>query len=247
MPFGVGGSGGYGSSSERSSQNWSANYWTPEQKKAAGDLWSNYFSTRIGTGLPGYGGQLPGTSGPSDIQKTLFGDAEAGTGAFASWARLAGPEEWHKRVSERAATEQGLLQPAREKEDALLKSRMAGLGLSSSSDVVKAEMDLSNQRELQDQQFRQGMYDYYENLGLQVTPQVIETMSQLGESQRQITEQGLQSKFQEWLRTQPEYSPVIEQLLGYLGLRGEESGQSSSRGSSTSWGIGADVSWVPGT
>jgi hypothetical protein len=232
--FGLGG--GYGQGSEESEGSYSKDLWTPQQKKTAKGFYQNYLRDRIGQGMPGYEGEL--TAGPSDIQNTLFSDVKSGTGAFGAWANLAkGPEEWNRRVAERSATEQGLLAPERAKEDALLKSKMASMGLSSSSDVLKAGMDLSNKRELQDTQFRQQLYDQYEQLGLQVTPQVISAISDIGNTQREIEQQGLTAKYQEWLRQQPEYSPVIAQLLQFLGLRGAESGTSEASGSSTSWGV----------
>lgn len=212
-------------------------YWTEEQQKLARGFFGDYLQPRVGKGLPAYEGQLPGTAGPSDVQKGLFADAEKGTGLFSSWARLAGPDEWNKRVAERAATRSSYLKPAREKEDAALKQRAASLGLTSSSDVLKSEMDLGHSRELEDDAFRQGMYDAYEKLGLEVTPQAIESMGKIGEMQRQITEAGLGAHFTEWLRTQPEYSPVIDQILAALGLKGEEQGSSKTSGDAEQWGV----------
>ena len=41
---------------------------------------------------------------------------------------------------------------------------------------------------------------------------------QMGEQQRQIERERVTAQLQEFLRTQPEYSPIVEQVLNYLGL-----------------------------
>jgi hypothetical protein len=53
--------------------------------------------------------------------------------------------------------------------------------------------------------------------------------------QKDIEDQGLQAEYDEWIRTQPEYSPVIEQMMAYLGLQGVA--KTKGKGSTSSWSV----------
>jgi hypothetical protein len=187
----------------------------------------------IGKGATPYAGQLPGTYGLSGIQKQLVGGAETGTGPFAAYANIANPEEWKKRTAERAETRESWLAPRRQKEDALLKEKMANMGLTYSSDVVKAGMDVAQTREAEDATFRQGIYDQYEKMGIEAAPELIQLTAQVGEMDRSIQEAGLGAEFQEWLRTQPEYSPYIDMMFRILGLQPKMDADTST----TAWGV----------
>ena len=103
------------------------------------------------------------------------------------------------------------------------------MGLAYSSDVLKERGDLAQRRSAEEEQFTQGLYDMYEQWNLELTPQAMQTMAQVGETQRMITEQGHQAKFDEWIRTQPEYSPIIDQILAVLGMQPVEKGEQKSK------------------
>jgi len=194
------------------------NKWTPEQQKLGQSFINDYLMGRVGQGMEGYGGILPGTGGPSDVQKRTFAAAEG-------WSPFGGADTMDERVSERLATRRNLMRPSWEKETALLKEKGASMGLSHSSDILKAQSDLGHTRVAEEEQFTQRLYDMYEQWNLELTPQALQTMTQVGETQRQITEQGHQARFDEWIRTQPEYSPVIDQILAMLGMQPVEVGE----------------------
>lgn len=47
----------------------------------------------------------------------------------------------------------------------------------------------------------------------------IQAAMQYGSLPRELAQAALDASFQEWLRTQPEYSPIIQQALSYLGMQ----------------------------
>jgi hypothetical protein len=155
--------------------------WTPEQKKLGRSFITDYLTPRLGQGLERYGGILPGTSGPSAAQQKVFAAAEG-------WTPFGGAADMDERVSERLGTRRKLMQPTWEKEDALLKEQAAKMGLSYSSDVLKRRSDVAHTRAAEEEAFTQGLYDMYEQWNLELTPQAMQTMVQVGEAQRMITE-----------------------------------------------------------
>jgi hypothetical protein len=195
--------------------------WYDWQEKLGKDIYK-WLRPKVGKEATPYTGRLPGTYGLSGIQRGLVSDAEQGKGAFAAYSNIANPEEWKKRTAERAETRESWLTPRREKEDALLKEQMVSMGLSHSSDMVKAQMDQRQTRETEDTMFRQGMYDRYEQMGIEAAPELIEMSAAVGEMDRSIKEAGLAAKYQEWLRTQPEYSPFIEHMMRLLEMEPSE-------------------------
>lgn len=195
--------------------------WTDWQKKLGRLFGEEYLMPRLGKGMERYEGILPGTSGPSGVQQQVF-DVAAG------WTPFGGAESMDERVAERLGTRRKLMQPTWEKEDALLKEQAYKMGLASSSDVLKERAQLQHTRAAEEEAFSQGLYDLYEQWNLELTPQAMQTMAQVGEMQRMITEQGHQAEFNEWLRTQPEYSPVIDQILAVLGMQPVQRGTQES-------------------
>lgn len=191
--------------------------WTKGQKKVSRRFINEYLMGRVGQGMERYGGILPGTSGPSDVEKGVYDAAEG-------WTPFGGAADMDERVSERLDTRRKLMKPTWEKEDALLKEQAFKMGLGSSSDILKERSDVQHIRGAEEEAFSQGLYDMYEQWNLELTPQAMATMAKVGESQRAITEAGHQAEFNEWIRTQPEYSPVIDQILALLGMQPVEKG-----------------------
>lgn len=210
---------------------------TPEQKKLMQDFIA-WLSPNVGKAATPYTGNLPGTSGPSAIQSNLFDQAQQGTGPFAAYSNLWNPEAWNQRVAEQTQARQALLEPEREKAAALYKEGAAKMGLASDSSTLKGQVDLRKQWIAEDDLYAQQLYDKYEQLGLQVTPEAINTLTSLGAAQREITEAGLSAQFQEWLRTQPEYSPYIDTILSILGMQPVKVGTSKTSEDSFAWSTG---------
>jgi len=99
--------------------------WTPEQQKLARTFMTDYLQPRVGHGIEGYGGILPGTSGPGAAQQKVFAAAEG-------WTPFGGADTMDERVSERLGTRRKLMQPTWEKEDALLKEQAFKMGANNS-------------------------------------------------------------------------------------------------------------------
>jgi hypothetical protein len=125
-------------------------------------------------------------------------------------------------------------------EEFLVRSQMATMGLEDGSDVLAKQTELGQSRELEDQQFANETYDNYERIGLEATPQMINATMHIAETLRQIKEQRLAGRYNEWLQTQPEYSPWPDAITKALGLEGVTTGTQSSkeRGSGSSCSIG---------
>lgn len=232
-----------GKEKSRTKTSTQTNYWTPEQQKLGKSLFADYLQPRVGTGLQTYWGQLPGTAGATAPEKSLFSQAGTGTGLFSLGTALGDPNNWQNLVNQRVGSYDILNKPVYEAQDTALKEGMAKMGLSYSSDLLKKETDVAEQRAAQRQAFAQNMYDAYQKLGLEANQQTIDNMLKVGELQRQIEEAGLTAKFQEWLRTRPEYSPVIDQLLAALGIKAYSSEQGTQKysGDTFNWGSSGNI------
>ncbi|MBW1996370.1 MAG: hypothetical protein JRJ29_00255 [Deltaproteobacteria bacterium] len=219
-------------------------YWTPEQRELASSFIGDYLTPRLGQGLPAYTGQLPGTA-QSAVFNKLAQDAMQGTGAFAAWNRVLSPQDWEQGVQERLAARERYMQPIWQKEDAALKESMRNMGLQHSTDMLKKMADIHEQRAALTDMFAQNLYDQYEQMGLQVAPQVVDALSRIGAAQYQMENAGLEAQFREWLRTQPEYSPVLEQILDMLKLtpvqKGKIKTKGKAKGSASGWDIGGGM------
>jgi len=199
--------------------------WTPEQQKLAKQFIDEYLTPRLGKGLEEYQGRLPGTGGPSTLQAKAFAaleDVDMGT-----------PEDWTNRVNTYLESRRKYLAPTYEKQDALLKEKMASMGLQHSTDVLKAQSDVLGTRAAEESMIGAEKYDQYEQMGLTVYPQML---ASIGTMQKEIEDAGDVARFQEWLRTQPEYSPVIDQIMSILGMQPVEKGDIQTRGFTQEWG-----------
>jgi hypothetical protein len=104
--------------------------WTPEQQKLAKQFISDYLMPRLGEGLPEYEGTLPGTTGPSPLQAKAFSALEE--------IDMGTPEDWTERVNKFLESRREYLEPTHEKQDALLKEKMASMGLQNIGRVLQA-------------------------------------------------------------------------------------------------------------
>lgn len=105
-----------------------------------------------------------------------------------------------------------------------MRSRMQAMGLQSSCDVLAKQAETSRSRELEDQDFANKMYDRYEQMGVDATPAMINASMAISKRMDEIKQRGLEAKYKEWLRTQPEYSPWLDAMMKMLGLQGVQSG-----------------------
>lgn len=146
-------------------------------------------------------------------QATVQGD---GTDPFAHYSYFANPQE---RTQAQMEAYQQMMAPSREKEDSMLKQKMANMGLTHSSDMLKAVSDLQATRGAQDTLMGLEMLDKYEALGFEANEAALNRLTDIGTTQYEIINKGLQAEFDEWLRTQPEYNPMIDKMMSYLGLQ----------------------------
>lgn len=109
----------------------------------------------------------------------------------------------------------------REKEDALLRSRMKSMGLQHSTDMLKHQSDINRRREAEKMVFADSIRQRYEDMGFMAGESEMASIERLGGMQSEIENQGLAAEFNEWLRTQPENNPMLQVMLQYLGLQGK--------------------------
>lgn len=248
-----GGSGSYSQASTKGKSK--TDMWTSEQKKVAKQLGGWLGGYDLKEGIPGYEGQLAGTSRPETLS-ALFSGAQAyatgadqgnewtgppaeGSGLFQHYRQWSNPEEQEARVSERLDARRRLLAPQQEQEDAALRSKMASMGLGSSSDVLKKQMDIEETRRAEEDLYAMDMLDKYEALGFQASEAALGTLQQIGGMQKQIEDMGAQAEYDEWLRTQPEYNPIVEQMMAYLGLQGVST--TKSKESTSAWSVSGSM------
>lgn len=157
---------------------------------------------------PNTGQRMEWQPGQKDLQQE--GDL------FSHYSYFANPED---RTRARMEAYQKMIGPERQKEDSMLKQKMANMGLSHSTDMLKAVSDLHETRGAQDTLMGLEMLDKYEQLGFEANEAALNRLTDIGTTQYEIVNKGLQSEFDEWLRTQPEYNPMIDKMLAYLGLQ----------------------------
>jgi hypothetical protein len=205
--------------------------WTPEQAGLAKDFIS-YVQPYVGKGATAYPGQLPGTAGAGALQTKAFEQLEG--------LQYGGPEDWKKRVKDYLKSRREYLAPAWEEEEALLGGKMATMGLQHSTDMVKEMLDLKKTRTAQESMIGAEKYDAYERFATLELPQV---MAEIGNMQREIAELGLSAEFQEFLRTQPEYSPYLDLALSILGMYPVEYGKIKTATDEWGWGAKGEASY----
>lgn len=224
-----------------------SDFWTKKQHEIAQQLGSFISDQDLSQGATAYGGQLAGTAKPESLQN-LFSGANAfssgdmksgqpGSNLFQHYQMYSNPEEREARIGERLESRRAMLQPGREKEDAALKAKMARMGITSSSDMVKKQMDVGATREAEEGLIASDLRDRYESMGFQASEAALQSIGQIGTMQKQIEDMGAQAEYDEWLRTQPEYNPMIDIMMQYLGLQGES--KTKSQESTSAWSASA--------
>lgn len=246
--FGGSGSGSY--SQSKTAMKSQSDFWTKRQHKIAEQLGGWISGHDLTRGMPAYQGQLAGTYTPQSMQ-SMFSGANAyargdmaggpwqepaeGSQLFQHYNQWSDPAARERAIDTRLEARRTMLQPERERQDAAMKSQMAAMGLSSSSDMLKKQMDLQQTREAEESLIASDLRDRYEELGFQASEAGLNRLSEIGSLDYQIKNAGLEAEFNEWMRTQPEYSPVIELMMGYLGLQGVASTKGDSK--TTAWSV----------
>jgi hypothetical protein len=252
--FGGSGSGSY--SSSKTSMNSESDFWTKRQHKIAEQLGGWMSGHDLTKGMPKYQGQLAGSYTPQSMQ-TMFGAAnryaaggqkpanawetrEPGSQLFAHYDQYSDPAKREAAIGERLEARRQMLAPQREKQDSAMKAQMASMGLSSSSDVLKHQSDIESVRQGEEAMMASQMRDRYEELGFQASEAGLNRLTEISNMDYQVKNAGLAAEFEEFMRTQPEYSPMIEMMMGYLGLQGVSStkGDSSTKAWSVSGSAG---------
>ena len=251
--FGGSGSGSYSESDTKMSSK--SDFWTKRQHKIAEQLGSWISGHDLSKGMPKYEGQLAGTYTPKSMQSMFRGAEQYATGKTGPWqgggegsqlfkhyGTWASPEKREAAIGERLESRREMLRPGREKEDAAMKAQMAAMGLSSSSDVLKKQADIESGRQAEEAYMASDLRDRYEELGFQASESGLNRLSEISAMDYQVKNAGLEAEFTEWLRTQPEYSPMIEMMMGYLGLQGVSSTEGQSK--TTAWSASGSAGYA---
>jgi len=248
--FGGSGSGSYSSSKTRMSSE--SDFWTKRQHQIAEQLGSWMSGADLSKGMKKYGGQLGGTYTPRSMQSMFsgadayargemqpqggaYGRAPEGSQLFQHYDTWKDPAARETAIGERLEARSRMLAPGREREDSAMKAQMAAMGLSYSSDMLKQQADVTKSREAEEDFLASGLRDRYEELGFQASEAGLNRLTEISQMDYQVKNAGLEAEFQEWLRTQPEYSPMIEMMMNYLGLQGVSSTTGDSQ--TSAWSV----------
>jgi hypothetical protein len=248
MFFG-GGSGSYSQSSTKGRSE--SDFWTKEQKKVAQQLGKWMGGYDLSQGAKKYEGPLAGTATNESLQALFSGagayakgdmkrgpwDAQApeGSNLFQHYQQWSSPEEREARIGERLESRRAMLGPEQAKQDAAMKAKMRSMGLASSTDALQQEADIAQTRQAEESLIASDLRDRYEQLGFQASESALQSIQQIGGMQKQIEDMGYQAEYDEWLRTQPEYNPMVDLMMKYLGLQG--TAKTKSNENTSAWSV----------
>ena len=223
---------------------------TPDQQAISSRL-SGYFGSRIGQGMPMYGGQRVAGMSPSEQQgmgqlrgylsgmgtympqrQAAYGRALGGQmlppidmGASREWFEQQVVPQYQQRFQQFAAPalEQAKSMGARAGSSAMDQALAAQAGKMGMylGDVgyqhMQAEEQAMRERQLLNAQMQQGAMGMGEPMrGEQLS--MVQASQQYGALPRLLQQAQLDASFQDWLRARPEYAPVIQQALAFLGI-----------------------------